>query len=172
MSRHLMARFRHLAAERYDWQHGRPLAWSEWASDNPEKGRSPFGGRLHHTDDHVSAIVHHGEQRYGLEVMPSDTSDGEWSWGIHEYRNQRSPLWDWPDVEPEYLGEHLNWTSPGEWDHPKGTPAKYYGTASSPAEAMKFAQDNWETHKAHVEAQNPIRGGGYDINQIMRDEGF
>ena len=39
---------------------------------------------------------------------------------------------------------------------------------------MQEAQDNWEAHKAHVDAHNPLKndGGGYDINDIMREQGF
>lgn len=160
-----MARFRHLhAAEGYDWQHGRPLGWSLWAQPgNP----LPAGGGGHDPADHVSAIVHHGEQRYGLEVMPSDNFPGKWSWGIHQHRNV-----DPENYHPDLRSEWINWTSPGEWDHPPGTPATYYGRADTPGEAMKAAQDNWEAHQAHVDAQNLIRGDGYDINQIMRDQGF
>jgi hypothetical protein len=166
MSRHLMARFRHLhAAESYDWQRGRPLGWSQWtqprASDNEP----------HNPDDHISAVVHHGEKRYGLEVMPDDNRPGQWVWGTHEHRPNADP----DNYHEGYGGEWINWTSPGEWDHPPGTPAKYHGHADSPDEAMKAAQDDWEAHKAHVDAQNPLRNGDgedYDINQIMRDQGF
>ena len=161
MSRHLMARFRHLhAAGGYDWQHGRPLGWSQFAKPYPYATNDPA--------DHVSAIVHHGEQRYGLEVMPSPY--GGWHWGIHQYRGEKQDLPE--DLDDKYRGEWWNWTSPGEWDHPEGSPAEYSGQADSPADAMKAAQDDWEAHKAHVDAQNPIKGGDYDINDIMRDEGF
>lgn len=166
MSRHLMARFRHLQASGgYDWQHGRPLAWSLWA--RPDK-KMPSGSGGHDPADHISAIVHHGEQRYGLEVMPNDNQPGKWVWGTHEHRPYANP----DDYHPDIRGEWINWTSPGEWDHPSGTPAKYYGHADTPGEAMKAAQDDWEAHKAHVDAQNPIKGGDYDINQIMREQGF
>jgi predicted RNase H-like HicB family nuclease len=52
--------------------------------------------------------------------------------------------------------------------------AGYYGQAPSREEAMQEAQDNWEAHKAHVDAHNPLKndGGGYDINDIMREQGF
>jgi hypothetical protein len=163
-----MARFRHLrqAAEGYDWQHSRPLGWSQWTQPRVSDNEP------HDPADHISAIVHHGEQRYGLEVMPHDGVPGKWSWGIHEYRPSGQEKLDDPDFPEEYKGEHMLWTSPGEWDHPEGTPASYYGHADSPGAAMRAAQDNWEAHKAHVDAQNPIKGGGYDINQIMRDQGF
>ena len=173
-----MARFRHLhAAEGYDWQHGRPLGWSEWATSDPTKVGTTtgmYGDPLNDIADHISAIVHHGEKRYGLEVMPNHyDSENPWTWGIHEFRNTPSSAWDDPDFPEKHKGEWLNWTSPGEWDHPKGTPAKYYGHADDPFEAMKAAQDDWEAHKAHVDSQNLLKGGGgYDINQIMRDEGF
>jgi hypothetical protein len=179
MSRHLMARFRHLhaAADPYawepeTWQVGRPLGWSQWVKEN-----NP-GGAEHDIGDHISNIVHHGEQRYGLEVMPSDWQDYKssvrpgWVWGIHQFRPHGAEKNNDPDYPEEYKGEHLNWTSPGEWDHPEGTPAEYYGYADTHLAAMRAAQDNWDAHKAHVDAQNPLKngGGGYDINDIMRGE--
>jgi hypothetical protein len=87
-----MARFRHLHAVSgtysgpEGWNVGRPLGWSQWVKEN-----NP-GGAEHDIADHISSIVHHGEKRYGLEVMPSDWQDQKsstrpgWVWGIHEFR--------------------------------------------------------------------------------------
>lgn len=160
-----MARFRHLhAAEGYDWQQGRPLVWGEWATSDPESGqKAPDGYPANDINDHSSAVVHHGEKRYGLEVMPIHyLPAAPWTWGIHEHRNSRSSLWDMPEVEDKYKGEWLNWTSSGEWDHPEGSPAQYYGHAATAEEAQRAAEENWEKHKAHVDAQNPLKNGLYD----------
>lgn len=159
MSRHLMARFRHLrVAGGYDWQRGRPLAWSDHVAD-PTK----FHLSDHDINDHYSAIVHHHEQPFGLEVMPNDYDGAKpWTWGIHQYKRNRSSVWDYDD--DRYKGEWLNWISPGEWDHPKGSPAEYFGVAESPEEAMRLAQENWEKHRVHVDAErdrNLDIGGDY-----------
>lgn len=169
MSRHLMAKMRgrrRLASDfQYPWQQNNPLAWSEYVSDNPSE-LSPSGYPKHHADDHSSAIVHHGEQQFGLEVMPNSYDNkNPWTWGIHQHKNKRSLVWDDPDIPEEYKGEWLNWISSGEWDHPEGTPAQYFGQAATREEAMQAAEENWEKHKAHVNSQNPMYG---DINDFMR----
>lgn len=161
-----MARFRRFrAAEGYNW-HRVPTAWKHWSEEDFNQPR------YNHPEEHRSAIVHHNEQRFALEVMPHRLRPGmepeTWYWGIHKHGED--PHVDWQETE---------WTAPGNWAddykyHPLNpSPAKYMGRADSPEEAMRAAQENWEKHKSYIDSMSPYRGsdgggGDYDINDIMR----
>jgi hypothetical protein len=132
--RHLMARFRHhYAAEYYDWQPGRPLAW--WRHIRPEmwsckKKKCPSNDAA----NYHAAHVYLGEERYGLvaklQCSHKDVG-GPWMWGIHKNDS----------------GKH--WAGPGEWSQWR-PPARYYGYADSLEEAKLAAQADWEKHKGGV----------------------
>lgn len=174
MSRHLMAKMRRAGQQQEspDWRVG-PAGWSEWAVD---PGRGPDGEgwtQWNLPEEHQSAVVHHGESRYALEVKPNrfepdpggEWPDGRkaWTWGIFQHG---------PD---HTIQEATDWTFPGNWKdrHTQtGSPASYFGHADSAEEAQREVERNWELHKQHVDSQNPVRGGDYDINDIMRGEGM
>jgi hypothetical protein len=169
-----MAKFRRQAS--VEWQTG-PAGWRNWAvKPEVDADTSYFGGpwRQHNLpEEHQSAIAHHGEQRHALEIMPVRN---------REPRPGRTPdplqpagMWTWAIFKHDHTRTDNPWRFPSDWasgTDVTGSPAKYYGFTKDPEDAKREAEENWELHKRHVDSRNPIRGGDYDINDIMRGEGM
>lgn len=104
MSRHLMAKMRKSAAggpPKVDWRHGWVLphraAEIEHFNSEHDVGDNPITAA-----EYSTGIVHHGEQRYAIEVSAS--SDGDlWNWSIHKQ-----------------VGPNAN--NPEHWKHMGGIP--------------------------------------------------
>jgi hypothetical protein len=172
MSRHLMARFRHLASRHgLEWQHGVAFPHTtEWFGDAAKDALTdPARNPDHYNPANNSvAFADHGEQRYGLEVMPhqpwKDSPPG-WAWTIQK---QNGPDASNPDHWGYYF--HLQKEHGPSSANPSG--ANYSGgwDSSTREEAMADAEHNFQKHLDHLNGQRPI--GDYDINDIMRDQGF
>jgi hypothetical protein len=158
-----MARFAHLRVAGVQWQHGVPGPWDEWTLPERKMFR-------HDTADHSTATVHHAEQPFTLEVMPwmdRQRSDAplSWTWGL--FQNGRDPD-----------NHHLTgseWTFPGALgdryypdSHPNSGTGYIGHDVPTREEAMRQAEEAWETHKALVDSRNPLRGDDYDLGDIMR----
>lgn len=167
MSRHLMARFRHLhAAEGLDWQHGTPLPHTKKWHDEAARDalRDPNRNPDHYdSSKHSVALTSHGEQRYGLEVFPhqpwKDSPPG-WAWTIQQQNG--------PDISnPDHWGHsfHLQRDHGRASENPSG--AVYSGGGDTREEAMAEAEHNFQKHVDHLNGQNPLKRSDYDINDIM-----
>ena len=158
-----MARFAHLRVAGVQWQHGVPGPWASWTLPPRNMFRTDPA-------DHATATVYHAEQPFTLEVMPKVDRDRNghdrpthWTWGI--FQNGRDP--------ENYHKTNSEWTFPSTLKERHGSPSGYIGVhLPTREEAMKEAEEAWEAHKVHVDSKNPLRGDDYDLNQIMRDEGF
>jgi hypothetical protein len=176
-----MARFRHLAAaDEGGWARGMVLPHTRRSLDHFDRHHGG-GGSLDINNPKLfrTKIINHGETRYAVEVH--DTTDGWSEWALHE---QVGPDIDDPDhwqrmgvpqqVHPfcNCLGE----SDEHDLNFPPGVDDGYAGYADG-------SQDDRSGVKAGKAAaeeafQNEIAGtarpgiGDYDINKIMRDEGF
>lgn len=181
MSRHLVARFRRAGA-------GADDGWRNVALPHTRRSIKHFN--RHHGGPNSlpveepqfhTRLVNHGETRYGLEVMNS--ADGWLEWSIHRQ--------DGPDInDPDHWermetpkGVHPFCGCIGETDEehdlnfPLGEEEGFAGLTNGGAddeEGIQLAKADVErAFKDYTDGLGHGLGGdGYDINQIMRDEGF
>lgn len=141
------------------------------------------GGSLNlSSDDLHTKLVNHGETRYALQAM--DSTDGWSEWSLHR---QVGPDIDDPDhwerigapkeaqpfcdcIGDGSTGQHdLNFplgVDDGLAGHAIGSPGDPAGLKAAKAEAER-------AFKEYTADRGQGRNlGDYDINQIMRDEGF
>lgn len=168
-----MAKFRHLraAGQGIQWVHGVPNASlketfeyspedMDWEANRPKPGSLPQPIDF---SDHSTANVEYGEERYQLSAHPAHQNNT---------RGLGNPEFRW--LMHKQIGPDAN--DPNHWKlmaGPHRDQVVYLGDAYTKEEALRGAEQNWDKHVQLVNAQNPMKNGdGYDINQIMRDEGF
>ena len=125
MSRHLMARFRHLhaATAGVNWQDGFVLPETAFHMEdyNEYKDKLGFGPRAAWEPKHVStAIVHHGERMHALQVNhETEIVDEPHLWSLHVHNGTDPKEGGWEHLD---LGNHdqecdLCEAGPGEKCH-------------------------------------------------------
>lgn len=182
MSRHLVARFRHIHAtpDTGGWQNvALPHTLRSIEHFNRNHGG---GGSLPVEPEQVhTRIVNHGETRYGLEVH--DSSDGWLEWSLHR---QTGPDINDPDHwermgVPKGAHPYCSCIGDGDEEHDLNFPLGGEDGFAGNTDGGPDADEGVQWAKADVERafQNytDSMGGGaglgdYDINDIMRGEGF
>jgi hypothetical protein len=139
----------HVRAE-YDERNANALAWNTHDEHDLQHSFWPAASAS-------TALRPHGEKRYGLEVGDGgwDIAGHLWYWRLH---HQTGPdindpdHWEQMDVHPDDMpyGEQIAW---------------------SPDVARSHAEQALQNHIDRKQQSRPSIGD-YDINQIMRDEGF
>lgn len=178
MSRHLMAKMRQAAGEpprgygpppKVDWRHGWVIPSRAEEIDSFNTHVSPEDPVS--IDDYSTGIVHHGEQRYALEVDPSVDRD-QWYWGIHKLVGSDPENPDhWQDMGNRGYTEQRR---PGGLDH------RFFGFEPSEedengdfddtagrANAMYAAEEAFQNHIGAAGSGL----GGYDLGDVVRDHG-
>ena len=179
MGRHLMARFRQATPDDgIMWRNSTPLPHT---ARDIEHWNGNHAAAFNSIDDDwvSSALVNHGETRYGLEVMP-DADHSGWFWKTHRQVGPDSSDPDhWEDMGTGSL------PSCGICDlNEPYQPAsdlvdeRYYGYVPEPSEEGVSEQGEMAARRAAEEGfRREIATGGhglgdYDINDIMRGEGM
>lgn len=195
MSRHLMARFRHLAAQPINWQRGVliPETADLMSTDRKRGWTDPWKPK------HVStAFVPHGERMHALQVnKETSITDEPYLWSIHAYRGPDGvdprQSFGWEHLDPGNHAEECSMceAGPGEKCHPEcwdqnsrtgggmrntledeqwqdGSRGELWGWQPDRDSAQRAAETAW----AKYTGENGSGLGDYDINKLMRDEGF
>lgn len=125
--RHLMSRFA-AGPPKVDWRHGWVLP-SRQAEIDHFNTEHVGGGALQDSTpvdvgDYSTGIVHHGEQRYAIEVSPSTDRD-VWSWAIHKQvgPDANDPK-HWKHMGGIPTGCFCGW---GDNDFGSGTDDRFFG---------------------------------------------
>jgi len=166
-----MARFRHLrAANEIEWTHGVPnlSIKNTWEYPAPHKLKYDEDGNEirigppdeHDYSDHSTALVNYGETQYMLSAHPAHPQshmEGQpnFRWIMHQ---RVTPDKRDPDGWKLLLGPHRDTVT-------------YLGDAWTKEQALRGAEANWRQHVERTNAERPGIGD-YNINQIMRNEGF
>lgn len=123
-----MARFRHLASQPVNWQHGRvlPETAAHMESYNERQARGLYGppsvSPQWKPEDLSTAIVHHGERLHALQVNHETTiTDRPYLWSIHEHDGHSDPeVGGWGHLDPADRDKEcfMCEAAPGEKCHP------------------------------------------------------
>lgn len=182
MSRHLVARFRRAGAGADDGWRNSCLPHTAVHMADFQAHHGGNGTLDTNPDQSHTKLVNHGETRYGLQVH--DTKDGWAEWSIHR---QIGPDIDdpghWerigapPESNPFCNCLDATHTDDDQDDVPLGKAAGVAGIASSsPGDPSGVLAAKAEVERAFQDYTgglgHGLGGDGYDINQIMRDEGF
>jgi hypothetical protein len=156
-----------------DWQHGLVLPHTKEFYDHRRQEVIDDNDGYSNPDNYDAtkgsiAFANHGEQRYGLEVMPFipwlDSDPGLHTWYIQKQNG--------PDADnPDHWGYHFHLMRQHGHGSKDPSGALYTGSGRSREEAMAGAEENLQKHIDHLNSKNPGLGD-YDINDIMRDQGF
>lgn len=176
MSRHLMARFRHLhASQPINWQHGMLLPDTAELLKNyneqPGRGSLPFWN----PEDVSTATVAHGEQMHALQVSKepymihvdaAGKQGPSWIWSIrvHNGDDHKNPdQWEHLNQVPEDVplpgdkhdwdfngsltgGQELNKSGEDDVANSDGTDGGYWGYHDNREGAMQAAENAWKKY--------------------------
>lgn len=141
-----MAKMRRAAAgpPKVEWRHGWTLPGraAEIKHFNAEHGQ----GDPIDPSEYSTGILHHGEQRYAIEVSPSSDYDF-WSWAIHKQvgPNENNPD-HWKHMGGIPLGCFCGW---GDNDYPEKLDERFFG-AEYPEEDDEDEEGGYPTGRANA----------------------
>jgi hypothetical protein len=187
MSRHLMAKMRQAAGEpprgygpppKVDWRHGWTLPGraAEIEHFNADHVESGDPANMVDPNEYSTGILHHGEQRYAIEVAPSADYD-DWSWSIHKQvgPDENNPD-HWKHMGGIPLGCFCGW---GDNDFKGKNDERFFGYEQPDEDdyadkyptgrenAMIAGEDAFQDHIGAAGSGL----GGYDLGDVVRDHG-